>query len=258
MKASLWIGNLEAEREAGDDIAVSIAKFGRIRHFNPKRLWDRGLIACLFALVPTGPKCKTYVTFRHGDFDENTFYCAACSGWFTVNPATNPIAGGDNNNTEQYTHSDDEGSRNHPYDDMLDKTVKVQQRRHANDPQVLLLRQVPDTAGSGVHGDPKIYTTRQSGRGDVDGDSSVDEPPPPQEPQYEIKKMPTPQQIMNKLNDYVIGQKEVKVACTIITNEYIWRNRSKPCRNCERSKQKKVALLRHCPLIRLTDQPCRK
>lgn len=34
------------------------------------------------------PKCGTHVTFRHGDFEENTFYCASCSGWFLITPST--------------------------------------------------------------------------------------------------------------------------------------------------------------------------
>jgi predicted RNA-binding Zn-ribbon protein involved in translation (DUF1610 family) len=33
------------------------------------------------------PKCGTTVTFRC-DFEENTFYCASCSGWFVANPNT--------------------------------------------------------------------------------------------------------------------------------------------------------------------------
>ena len=32
------------------------------------------------------PKCGSSVTFRHGDFEENTFYCATCSGWFLIQP----------------------------------------------------------------------------------------------------------------------------------------------------------------------------
>ncbi len=30
------------------------------------------------------PKCGMSVTFKHGDYEENTFYCATCSGWFLV------------------------------------------------------------------------------------------------------------------------------------------------------------------------------
>jgi hypothetical protein len=32
------------------------------------------------------PKCGTHMSFRHVDFEENTFYCATCSGWFNANP----------------------------------------------------------------------------------------------------------------------------------------------------------------------------
>ena len=34
------------------------------------------------------PKCGTSVTFRHGDFEENTYYCATCSGWFLIDSNT--------------------------------------------------------------------------------------------------------------------------------------------------------------------------
>jgi hypothetical protein len=34
------------------------------------------------------PKCGTNVTFRHGEFEENSFYCANCSGWFSIMPNT--------------------------------------------------------------------------------------------------------------------------------------------------------------------------
>ena len=32
------------------------------------------------------PKCGNVAVFSHGEFEENTFYCAACSGWFLVSP----------------------------------------------------------------------------------------------------------------------------------------------------------------------------
>lgn len=33
------------------------------------------------------PKCGMSVTFQHTDFEDNTFYCATCSGWFLVKNA---------------------------------------------------------------------------------------------------------------------------------------------------------------------------
>jgi hypothetical protein len=154
------------------------------------------------------------VTFRHGDFDENTFYCAACSGWFTISPSTIPTASGD---SEHHVHAEGNGSQ-HPYDDILDKSVKLSRKLNdssnkTNDPQVLLLRHLPDSGGSGASNssnDPKIYTTRHE-----------TEEPTAKQPGFEMKSMPTPQQIMNKLNDYVIGQKEVKVALSVgVYNHY--------------------------------------
>lgn len=41
------------------------------------------------------PKCGTTVTFR-SDLEDNTFYCASCSGWFVANP--NNIEAGHNKN----------------------------------------------------------------------------------------------------------------------------------------------------------------
>lgn len=38
-------------------------------------------------LRPDCPKCGATVTFRC-DFEENTYYCASCSGWFVANPST--------------------------------------------------------------------------------------------------------------------------------------------------------------------------
>jgi hypothetical protein len=34
------------------------------------------------------PKCGTRVTFQHPEFEENSFYCASCSGWFVINANT--------------------------------------------------------------------------------------------------------------------------------------------------------------------------
>jgi hypothetical protein len=34
------------------------------------------------------PKCGTRVTFQHPEFEENSFYCASCSGWFMLNANT--------------------------------------------------------------------------------------------------------------------------------------------------------------------------
>ena len=149
------------------------------------------------------PKCGTFVTFRHGDFEDNTFYCAACSGWFVMNPQ-NPIVASDQNRDA--------------YEELMEK--QVSQQRKNGGPEILM-RHVPD--------DPKVYATRQA---HGEGPDDVDVGPKPATagmdggkggPQHhhEIKKMPTPRQIMARLNEYVIGQRNVKVALSVgVYNHY--------------------------------------
>jgi hypothetical protein len=55
------------------------------------------------------PKCGTTVTFRC-DFEENTFYCASCSGWFVASPdtieANNVVDHGDGSSYEEFLAKD--------------------------------------------------------------------------------------------------------------------------------------------------------
>jgi hypothetical protein len=61
------------------------------------------------------PKCGTHVTFRHGDFEENTFYCATCSGWFVANDNTIMGEGADKGDGSPYDEFvAKKGTKNHP------------------------------------------------------------------------------------------------------------------------------------------------
>lgn len=103
------------------------------------------------------PKCGASVTFRHGDFEENTFYCAACSGWFVMS------------------------------DEMVEKQIHA--KRSSEDPPVLMQhisKQEPEEAQHGQHQSPP-----------------------------KIRKIQTPKEIMTGLNEYVIGQRNVKVALSV-------------------------------------------
>jgi ATP-dependent protease Clp ATPase subunit len=136
------------------------------------------------------------VTFRHGDFNENTFYCAACSGWFVINPNTIIT------------------DKNKSFDD--DELT----RKHAEDPQVLM-QHIPE--------ETKIYVRQQrvntSGRGGLPR-SEEEEAMHQAEQQHsqamrEVRQMPTPREIMRGLNEYVIGQRNVKVALAVgVYNHY--------------------------------------
>lgn len=115
------------------------------------------------------PKCGAFVTFRHGDFEENTFYCAACSGWFVSNT--------------KITAKDD------PYDQLAEK--QIHSKRISEDPPVLMQHI------------PKQQQEQQESHHQQ------------QIPLPKIKKIPTPKEIMTGLNEYVIGQRNVKVALSV-------------------------------------------
>lgn len=71
------------------------------------------------------PKCGTSVTFRHGDFEENTYYCATCSGWFLIDP--NAI--GDKNK---------EGSGGPAYEEYMTKNGSDGSSNKPQGPQILM------------------------------------------------------------------------------------------------------------------------
>jgi len=151
------------------------------------------------------PKCGTFVTFRHGDFDDHSYYCAACSGWFYISP-------------NQVTAS--EAEERASYEQMLKQ--EHQRRTQKQDDAQILMRHLPEK--------PKIYTSRQ--RPPIPDSQTANGALEMVEEQeqvqnggnagpHEIKKMPTPRQIMAKLNEYVIGQKNVKVALSVgVYNHY--------------------------------------
>jgi hypothetical protein len=77
------------------------------------------------------PKCGTTVTFRC-DFEENTFYCASCSGWFVANP--NTIVGSESSQNKA------DGS---PYEEFLAKNGS----KKVDEPEILM-RHVSTSRGA--------------------------------------------------------------------------------------------------------------
>lgn len=146
------------------------------------------------------PKCGTYVTFRHGDFDENTFYCAACSGWFVISPNVAPTTAGLANDTTKAG-----------YEELLERQVHMQ-RKANGDPQVIM-QHIPDKP-------PHAYA-RSNSNVTEEIESETTSGGTGTEKEHDVKRMPTPREIMRGLNEYVIGQKNVKVALSVgVYNHY--------------------------------------
>ena len=181
------------------------------------------------------PKCGTHVTFRHNDFEENAFYCATCSGWFVANPNTITSEGADMG----------DGS---PYDEFLAKkgTRNPEEHhivmQHVSSYAVLVAHFLLDQDSSltnlcflfktcQIPDKPKMHPPGTSGRGsphnlkshsmeEAHDERSHDEAPDPSAP-LPVKRMPTPREIRRGLNEYVIGQSNVKIALSVgVYNHY--------------------------------------
>mmetsp|Transcript_27220 Transcript_27220/g.59956 ORF Transcript_27220/g.59956 Transcript_27220/m.59956 type:complete len:831 (+) Transcript_27220:155-2647(+) len=170
------------------------------------------------------PTCGTFVTFKC-DFDENTFYCASCAGMFAV---THPIEGANHHHQQQHPSAAD--PRNGPmnedgsmYEQFTARDLRKKDPSSVGSEQEIIMRHIPET--------PRRYNAsvkENNGRQDsnIDGTRIENDPLPPNvvnEMQVPPsgKGIPTPREIRKGLDEYVIGQSEVKVALSVgVYNHY--------------------------------------
>mmetsp|Transcript_9625 Transcript_9625/g.23331 ORF Transcript_9625/g.23331 Transcript_9625/m.23331 type:complete len:831 (+) Transcript_9625:74-2566(+) len=168
------------------------------------------------------PKCGTDVTFKC-DTEENTFYCASCAGRFV---GIRPIDSG-----SQYRHEhpsavdprngrmNDDGSM---YGQFIARDMRKKQQSNVGSDQEIIMRHVPDS--------PRRYNATVK-EGNVRRNSNIDEtqiendPLPPNlnhvQTPPSVKRIPTPREIRKGLDEYVIGQSNVKVALSVgVYNHY--------------------------------------
>lgn len=199
------------------------------------------------------------MTFRHGEFEANTFYCAACSGWFVMSPAAMQAVQQNDNDGPQHAMAAHVASTGTTTGTTTAATARLasesssaasvssassptSMRRHGtlDEPQVIM-RHFPQ--------DPRSSSSSKAyGAGGRTRDELLDEARKTLEQRaeaeaqaaqaaaaqaatapggtgnhrhLEIKRMPTPKQIMGQLNEYVIGQRDVKVALSVgVYNHY--------------------------------------
>jgi flagellar biosynthesis GTPase FlhF len=193
------------------------------------------------------------VTFRHGDFEDHTFYCAACSGWFVVHPTTASTT-----TAEEEDHTNHHHSTEHPV--TTNPTPRTTIRVSTN--IISATTRSGPSSNSTNHRDPNhdFYPASNTGSGGSDHDRphttpsateqqrtmfrtngthhSTSNGSSQQQQQHHwyrdhskaassssttrtIRTMPTPREIMRGLNEYVIGQRNVKVALSVgVYNHY--------------------------------------
>jgi len=166
------------------------------------------------------PKCGTTVTFREAGTGtgvngngSNCFYCAACAGWFRISSDVVASAGGNSG----------EGGA----DKRMGKVSEPQ----------FVMQHIPDQPSSSGstsnthngrpsniimdnnnNNEPIDQITRH--RATPSSSSSTSSHPPPHH-HHPPLSLPTPRQIFEGLNEYVIGQRNVKVALSVgVHNHY--------------------------------------
>lgn len=192
------------------------------------------------------PKCGANVTFQEANGTSsnksNCFYCAACSGWFLIQPNSGEEAA--SNSTSSSAHSkyllsklaaDGGGDGGDVRKDGLPTTPS---NRKISQPQ-FVMQHIPDQSSSsqGMNGNKmndmsrqrpsnlmmdqlteqeRITRHRATPSTSSSGISSTYAPP-----HNEPQRLPTPRQIFDGLNEYVIGQRNVKIALSVgVHNHY--------------------------------------
>mmetsp|Transcript_22683 Transcript_22683/g.37375 ORF Transcript_22683/g.37375 Transcript_22683/m.37375 type:complete len:796 (+) Transcript_22683:59-2446(+) len=188
------------------------------------------------------PKCGASVTFQDSSknkgMQNNCFYCAACSGWFLVKPTNNSSS--IEMDESKYLLSKMAAAA--AAEGNGEKIVGAPSNRKISQPQ-FVMQHMPDQSNSRNTTDPRVTNIprrptsidqQQQLSNDPDlqeritrhratpqsssssGNSNVGyAPPSPQQ------RLPTPREIFDGLNEYVIGQRNVKVALSVgVHNHY--------------------------------------
>uniref|UniRef100_A0A7S2PEW0 AAA+ ATPase domain-containing protein n=1 Tax=Leptocylindrus danicus TaxID=163516 RepID=A0A7S2PEW0_9STRA len=136
------------------------------------------------------PKCGTSCAFRHNEFEENTFYCATCSGWFVVTQSSsnsNSSNGGDT--SSGFGHQDN--------------ASKISMSN--------------DNKG----GDGTNNPLQSDNNNKATDDSPATEEDATRTTESSKASLLTPPEIYEGLSEYVIGQHHVKVALSVgVHNHY--------------------------------------
>lgn len=154
------------------------------------------------------PKCGTDVTFKC-DFEDNTFYCASCAGWFA---GRSPVDAATCAPRQQDAS----------YEEFIAKDMRNNSHKGPGGPgseQEIIMRHIPETPRR-YNASVKAGNGRQHNNIDESQMENNSMPHQMQAPPA-AKRILTPREIRKGLDEYVIGQSNVKVALSVgVYNHY--------------------------------------
>lgn len=172
------------------------------------------------------PKCGQTATFQSSDWTGH-FYCPTCGGWFAVLVPT-PLQSENNNSSS----SSNNGSKQFVLRNNNDHNTSTSS---PTNPRHIILQQQQDfgvltntnessTSTSSTQLPPNTFFSRDdsttsttsttSGTATSSSSSSSSSPPG-------LKRMPTPREIFKGLDEYIIGQSQVKIVLSVaVYNHY--------------------------------------
>lgn len=149
------------------------------------------------------PKCGQHVLFQHADFEENTFYCATCSSWFLVTSSSSV------DSTTNFSEADfrrQQQQLSMSYNPAQIKDFLAERDRYYSNPSTT--SKVPPKSNVSAKPEGEQTATSESYKAYYSTDSKT-------------TRIPTPVEICNGLDEYVIGQKNVKMALSVsVYNHY--------------------------------------
>ena len=163
------------------------------------------------------PRCSSVVVFHSNDFaNENNFYCAACSGWFVVQDPIAASSGGSGTGTGAEQQQQQQQQQQHPGmaspPNILMQHIDNNNAAHASNGNTFPRDRF--AANTSRHqqqqsSGQEAYERQHGGNPNLSG------------PAAEERRLPTPHEIFSGLNQYVIGQHNVKVALSVgVHNHY--------------------------------------